>query len=349
MEIAFKLDQAGKIDSVIKQISNPSAMVLMTTETNLQEHARLLKEAFPNVPFIGGVGMGYTGTTVVEKGVMVAVITGATVCADVLENASMAPVRYIDRLERAVSTVSASKNTSACFDFCTGYDGKIVTTLNLILEKKGIPLIGGTVDCGKVVCNGTVYEDACAFMMIKNDRGKILGYKENIYVPTGARFIATKTTPHDMVLNEVDGKPAESFYRETLGISKDAVATQTFKNPLGRVFGQETYLISIKEIKGSALACYKQVNDLDVLTMMELKDYRQIVEETVRNIKSDLPSVKGVLSVNCLFRYLLFQQEHYLSEYLSKMNFTSHGGLVGYGEHYYKQHINQTMCCLAFD
>jgi hypothetical protein len=82
---------------------------------------------------------------------------------------------------------------------------------------------------------------------------------------------------------------------------------------------------------------------------MELKDYRQIVEETVRNIKSDLPSVKGVLSVNCLFRYLLFQQEHYLSEYLSKMNFTSHGGLVGYGEHYYKQHINQTMCCLAFD
>ena len=55
-------------------------------------------------------------------------------------------------------------------------------------------------------------------------------------------------------------------------------------------------------------------------------------------------------SINCLFRYLLFSQEHYMQEYLKSMSaLGSHAGLVGYGEHCNSQFVNQSMTCVVFE
>ena len=49
--------------------------------------------------------------------------------------------------------------------------------------------------------------------------------------------------------------------------------------------GKDVCIISIKEVQGSGLACFRQVNDSDVLTLLELKDYKQIVAETIEAIR----------------------------------------------------------------
>ena len=41
----------------------------------------------------------------------------------------------------------------------------------------------------------------------------------------------------------------------------------------------ETCIISIKEVDGNSLACFRQVNDSDVLTLLELGDYKEIVKK----------------------------------------------------------------------
>ena len=107
---------------------------------------------------------------------------------------------------------------------------------------------------------------------------------------------------------------------------------------------------AIKEVDGDALACLRQVNDSDVLVLLELGDYRAIVKNTIDMIRQDFPRVSAVFSVNCLFRYLLFNENHYMQEYLMEMGkLGGHAGFVGYGEHYNNRFVNQSMTCVVFE
>lgn len=352
MKQVFGMSKTGDIKEAIRGISNPGALVFMTSNENLEKHAKQLEEAFPGVPSIGAVGKSYGNTQTNENGVtVVALCDGIKAVANVVEQLSIMPVKYIKRVEDDLRTVNAQSDNTVCFDFCTGNDSRVVTTLDSIFAKKKISLVGGTSDSKAVAMNGKIYEDASAYLMIKNEKGKVKVYKENIYKPMlEHRMTATKTNPKEYEIAEIDEKSAEQVYREALHISKEEAKTQTFKNPLGRCYGSEVYLISIKQVKGSSLECYRQVNNMDVLTMMELDNYRQVVKGTLAQMQKDLKKVSAILSVNCLFRYLFFNEEHYWDGYLKEMcTICNHAGLVGMGEHFKNQHVNQTMCCVAFE
>ena len=84
--------------------------------------------------------------------------------------------------------------------------------------------------------------------------------------------------------------------------------------------------------------------------LLETNDYPSIVEETVRQIKGDFGRISGIFSINCIFRYLFFSQERYMDQYLKTMGTLGmHAGLVGFGEHYNSQFVNQTMSCVVFE
>lgn len=341
----------GNLKEAIASISKPEFLILMSTKELFARHVEELEEAFPGVPSIGCIGMSYSGGVTNESGVSVVAMTnGVRAVANVIEELSLKPVKYIQRLEKDLQAVGADSRNTVCFDFCCGNDGRLVTTLNTVLASKGISLIGGTGDCNMVSVNGKIYEDACAYLVIRNLNGRITTCKENIYRPTEKRFIATKTDTSQRLLIEIDGRPAEQVYRETLGISEKDVATQTFINPLGRSYGSEVYLISIQEVCGKALKCYKQVNNMDFITIMEQDDYKKVLQDTIGKLKKDLPHISAILSVNCVFRYLFFKDKNFWNEYLDIMQSCGdHAGLVGFGEHFNKQHVNQTMCCVAFE
>ncbi len=151
-------------------------------------------------------------------------------------------------------------------------------------------------------------------------------------------------------VGELNNRPSKQVYMDTLGIRESDIATQTFKNPFGKIIGDDICIVSIKEVVGNGLACFRQVNDSDVLTLLELKDYKQVAEDTIRCIKNDFNHISGIFSVNCLFRYLLFSENNILNDYLKTMSgLGSYCGFMGYGEHYQNQFINQTMTCVVFE
>ena len=114
--------------------------------------------------------------------------------------------------------------------------------------------------------------------------------------------------------------------------------------------GNDACIISIKEVNGSALACYRQVNDSDVLILLQLGDYQAITRQTIQQICQDFPRRSAIFSVNCLFRYKLFSQLGYMQTYLKEMAaLGSHAGFVGYGEHYNNRFVNQSMTCVVFE
>lgn len=351
MKQFYGMSQSGSIEEATKGLNNPRFIMLLSNDRQFAEHVAKLESLYPGVPSIGCIGMSYS-TKVVEKGVgIVAFTEGVTVVTNVLEEVSTMPVKYIKRLEQDVLQVNASAKDTVCIDFCSGNDACVLTTIYSVLGKQNISLMGGTGDAGKVSVNGRVYEDAAAYALVKNNGGRVKVYKENLYKPMpGYRFIASKTDRNKYIIGELNGRPAKQVYEESLHISEKDIATQTFKNPFGKMNGQDICIISIKEVVGNSLACFRQVNDSDVLTLLEIQDYEQIAEETIHAIRQDFSHISAIFSVNCLFRYLLFSQEHHMDDYLKSMSaLGNHAGLVGYGEHCNRQFVNQTMTCVVFE
>lgn len=351
MKQFFGMSQNGDLKEAVRGLSKPQLIMLFSNGDQFEAHVKELEMLYPGVPSIGCIGMSYD-TKIVEKGVGVAAFSdGVTVAANVLEQVSVMPVKYIDRLEQDVKSVNGSKENTICIDFCAGNDACVLTTIYSVLKHKNISLIGGTGDAGKVSANGKIYEDAVAYAIVKNQNGRVKAYKENIYHQMhNYRFIASQTDKAKYIIGALNGRPAKDVYQDILHITEQEITTQTFKNPLGKVNGDDTCIISIKEVKGNALTCFRQVNDSDVLVLLELGDYRAIVKNTIRMIQQDFPKISAVFSVNCLFRYLLFNQNNYMQEYLEEMGrLGKHAGFVGYGEHYNNRFVNQSMTCVVFE
>jgi len=347
----FGMSQNGDLQEAVRGLKNPQLIMLLSNGDQFEKHVAELEKLFPKIPSIGCIGMSYD-TRVVEKGVgIIAFLDGVAAAANVLEEVSTMPVKYIERLKQDVKTVNGSSRDTVCIDFCSGNDACVLTTINSVLGNINIPLVGGTGDAGKVSANGKVYEDAVAYAMVKNNNGRVKTYKENIYHQMGNYyFIASKTDKANYIIGELNGHPARQVYQDILHVTEKEILTQTFKNPFGKINGDDTCIISIKEVNGNALTCFRQVNDSDVLIMLELGDYKAIVKETIETIKRDFPKRSAVFSVNCLFRYLLFNDNHYMNEYLQEMaSLGNHVGFVGYGEHYNNRFVNQSMTCVVFE
>lgn len=347
----FGMSKRGDLSEAVRNLSSPQFIMLLSNNTQFEEHVKTLEKLYPGIPSIGCIGMSYD-TSVVENGVgVIAFSGGVSATANVLEQVSLMLVKYIHRLEADVSRINASKQDTVCIDFCTGNDACALTTLYTVLKSRGIQLVGGTGDGGKVSANGKVYEDSVAYALIRNQSGRVKAYKENIYHPLGNyRFIASNTDRANYIIGSLNGQPAKQVYQNILHVTDQEILTQTFKNPFGKLNGDDTCIISIKEVSGNSLACFRQVNDSDVLMLLELGDYQATVRNTIQQICRDFPKRSAVFSVNCLFRYKLFSERRYMQDYLKEMSaLGSHAGLVGYGEHYNNQFVNQSMTCVVFE
>lgn len=351
MKQFFGMSQRGNLEEALQGLYRPQFIMLLSNSNQFEEHVNALEKHFPGVPSIGCIGMSYK-ISMVEQGVgIIAFSDGVTAVANVLEDASTMPVKYIQRLERDMQVLGGSSWDTVCIDFCSGNDACVLTTIYTALRKRGISLVGGTGDQGKVSVNGRVYQDAVAYALVRNQNGRVKTYKENIYHQLGNyRFVASDTDRANYILGALNGKSAKQVYKDILHVTDEEILTRTFQNPFGKLNGDDICIISIKDVKGNALACFRQVNDSDVLILLELGDYRAIVQDTIRQICQEFPHRSAVFSVNCLFRYKLFTERGYMQSYLRDMSVLgNHVGFIGYGEHYNNRFVNQSMTCVVFE
>jgi len=347
------ISRSYDLKEAVKGLTAPNLIILCVSEKELfQSKVEELEKIYPGVPSIGCVGQSYGGTQVLEKGILITAFCGGiTAVANVLTDVSKMPVKRIRQFEQDVSRVSGNSDNIVCIDFCSSNDECVLTTMETILKQRKIQLTGGTAWEKLVSANGKVYQDACAYALVKNNSGKVKVYKENLYLRTDKKYIVTKAIPEKDVICELNGEPFQNVYTRECNVTADKIGTQTFVNPLGRIIGNETYIVSLKEDAGNkAYACYRKVFPKDVVYFLQIGDIDSIVKETIAEIKKDFKQISGIFSVNCLFRYLLFQQNHYTGQYFDNMGrLGTHAGLIGLGEHYNGQHTNQTFSCVVFE
>ncbi|MBQ8978603.1 MAG: FIST C-terminal domain-containing protein [Oscillospiraceae bacterium] len=328
----------------------PSMLLMYSDKEHFEENVLTLEKLYPGVPSISGPGIFY-GYGHSPRGVGVCALYGVEAVTGVMHNVSTAPVTDIGSLKRNCMSIGAGNENTVCLTLCTGNDACALTTLYSVLSHHGIHVSGGAVEAGQSVAyNGIICPDSLVYAIVKNPMGKAKVYKENIYRPMGEeRYIASHTDPSTYYIGELNGKPAKLLYEELLHITDDQVTDSTLVNPFGRIVGNDIYIVSVSGTLGDGLTCYREVNDSDVLVLLELKDIKSTVRHTIDRIHSDLSRVSGMISVNCFFRYNLFEMEGYLEDYLREMAIAPHCGFFGYGEHYNGQFINQSMSCAVFE
>ena len=351
MKVFYGESKSGDLRQALSGLSNPRLIIMFSNTKQFEQHVSELESMYPGVSSIGAIAMSYK-TGVVESGVAITAFTdGVSAKANIIEEVSKRPAAYISRLEKDIAAIKPGRDNTAIIDLCSGNDAVVLSSINMLRRKHGIELMGGTGDAGKVSANGKVYEDGCAYALIKNETGRVKAYKENIYVPIeGVRLVASKTDKSRYYIGEFNGSSAKQGYMDLTNASERDLENQTFKNPLGKMIGDDICIISVKGAEGSGLTCYRQVNDSDILTLLEARDMHEVVRETIDNIKRDFRSISAVFSVNCLFRYIMMQDLGITDSYLRQMcELGTHCGFVGYGEHVNDQFINQTMTCMVFE
>ncbi len=128
MKQFFGMSHSGDLKEAVRGLSDPQLIMMMSNGDQFEEHVKKLEDLFPGVPSIGCIGMSYD-TRVVEKGVgIVAYTEGVAAVANVLEEVSVMPVKYIQRLEKDIERVGASQSDTVCIDFCSGNDACVLTT-----------------------------------------------------------------------------------------------------------------------------------------------------------------------------------------------------------------------------
>ena len=133
------------LKQAISGLRNPQFLILMTGADRIEEHVKQLEELYPGVPSIGCIGMSYDSSKVNEQGVAVIAFTdGVEAVANVIENVSDMPVKYIGRLEEDIKKIRPGREDTVCIDLCSGNDACVLTTIFGSLKKNNICLMGGT-------------------------------------------------------------------------------------------------------------------------------------------------------------------------------------------------------------
>ncbi len=347
------------VDEAVRGLSEPTMLLFIAPYQDIAEIATLLRERFPEVPCIGTIGTNLANGTVSEKNLaLLGLFSDAKVSCGIISDISSCPLAEIKSFEEKVSQINPGREDTVCIEYCTGAEEMLATTLYACLKHKGVSMAGGTAfgapdgKVGVVAYNGKVYEDTCVYALIKNTTGKIKVFKENIYKRQSEQtHFATKVNIKNRSIIELDGKPVADVYSKEVGIPKNKIVDNVLKNPMGRVVGDQVFISAMKELRENGeLLNYKRINQNDCIYFLELDDYRKQEDMTRSYIKSEMKHISLVISIDCAHRYLLYQSDNYLEEYAKNMAaMGAHIGVVGGGEQYNNQHVNQTMVCAVFE
>lgn len=353
-------DALQAVKEAMRNSGTPKLIFFICAYQNIKEVAEVIAREYPNTLSIGTSGISYHDGQATDRELLITAFgQDAEVAVGVMRHLSSCPVADIEALKQAIQAVHPEDGKTVCIECCAGHEERLVTTMNVALAPHHIPLVGGTVfgtPEGKpsyVVVNGKLYEDACCFAVIKNKSGRIRTYSELIYEldPSAPRHIATKVNLDNKELITLDGRPAAEVYATELGISKSEVVDNVLQSPLGRVVGDEVFISSQYAIgNGDSLINYKRINENDTICVLKLKDYKSINADTRDEIRRESSGISYIFSVNCIYRHLLFTNEGYLNTFISDMERVGpYVGMVGGGEQYKNQHVNQTMVCAVFE
>ncbi|MCR5009131.1 MAG: diguanylate cyclase [Oribacterium sp.] len=346
-----------------KGMYGASNLIVFVSGEELHSAADKIYSNFPGVDVIGFHSFMFRHGSVDPNGTVLMIFDKNSPEYDfqfgIINGISANPIKNVLSIQKQVEEIQPGDGNTVCFEFCTGNEDHLLTTLNAIIKEHGIMTFGLTAvgqkltDQSYVFYNGLYFDDACIYVMIKNNCGRIITYSQNIYMPheEGMLYVATKVDKKTQTILELNGRPAAEVYCEDLGLPIEDIESAFPYHPLCKVIGQKTYPVSVREcIKNGGLKLFKQINQNDMLYIADLGDYKKIITDHYDRLKREVPNASTIMTIDCIYRYRLFEKENMIDWYADLMDKAGRQclGIMGAGEQYDLQHCNQTMISAVF-
>lgn len=358
--------QKGNAENAVMQIAsalkNSTFIVYCADDGNFAAITKRLYELMPETDMIGTTGFMLNDNGSFAEGVSAIGFeeNEVEVYAGTIQDADTCPISHLPEFKASIEKIHAKykDKNSLCLEFATGYEEKMVSTMKICLEPVGMRLLGGTSgNTGegqpkKVACNGEVFTNAVAYAVIGSRMGRIEIVKENLFRERPVTHRVTRASEDGRTVLEIDGHKAMDVYEQELGYSDANVQEGVFRNPLCRIVGAENYITAIFSFNPDrSISTYKNVQRNDLICFTDIEEnYQDYMRNTMENaVRSG--HVAGIISINCILRYLFFENNSYTPAYARMMQEMSggvHWGMIGDGEQYVEQHVNQSMVCVVF-
>ena len=366
----YKIGKSSNKDAVLAiqeatvGLKTPKLIWFTAGVDSFISYTKQLKQTFPNSIIVGVTTFAaFCKEGSFKDTLLVLGIEDDIECyADVLEEVDTYPLKYVDRLEHCANKIGTNNgNNTICFEVTTALlscEELVLSTLNSILMKKNIPVFGGsagdrgTAEKTIISLNGKIYNNASIFILIKNLGGAIKLYRENIYKPTSHYFMATKVDVKKRRVYEYDNKPAAQVTANALGTTVANLGRYLDSYPLGRIIGNDMYIIANESVtESNGMSYHARIYNNSQMVLLEPDNYKEVWKKTTEQIQREIPHPALSIMVNCLARSMLFEKDGNLNEFAKKMalGLGNYVGFAGYGEQLKQQHFNQTMVLAVFE
>lgn len=357
--------KSGEVDQIVaavaEELRGAAFVIYCADDGRFEEISKKLHKSLPDAKMIGCTGQMLTDRDGIDAGIsaMGFMEEDAEVYVGTLRKIDTCPIKYLPGFIWSVKQIEEKYKNHICIEFTTGHEERVVSTMKVSLEPAGMNLVGGTSGNTtpgqekKVACNGKVLTNCAVYAVIGSKLGKIELYKENLFHTRKQTHIVTRVTKDSRTVQELDGRKAMDVYEQENGYTDQTVEQGIFKNPMCRLVGAEHYITAIMNFNPGdrSITTYKNLQKNDMVCFTDIDDdYRGFVKNNMEQLVSG-KNVAGIFSVNCILRYLFFQNEKYLPEYSQLLNRVSggcHFGMISDGEQYIEQHVNQSMVCVVF-
>lgn len=340
---------------------NPHSVIYFASSRfDPESLSQQMQEQFKNASVFGCSTAGEIVSGKMLKGSVAAMLFDrdalADICISVVEN-----IRNENRIPEAFGRFEAYYRTqTAEMDF-EKYVGIILADGLSGAEEKLMEKIGDLTDVvfigasagddlqfqqTYIYAEGKAYSNAAVLALLKPAAGFDM-IKTQSFCALDRKLTATKVNEASRRVLEFDNKPAAAAYAEALGVSVKEAGSYFMRHPLGLMFGDEPYVRSPQQIRGSDMLFYCNIKEGMELSLLESTDIVSDTREALAEKKAELNSISGIINFHCILRTLELEQKGQTEAYGKLFSDIPTLGFSTYGEEYIG-HINQTSTMLVF-
>lgn len=342
--------------------AEPLFVIFTSDYENHSYYARMLADRFKSAQIIG-CSSSYILTKggVLQSGIsMLLIYSGIEVHSGIIDDIRKNPMKSCGYISSILDPFSSYDNL-VCVEMTSAFFGceeLVMDTFSNVLSPLKIPVFGCTAGTArmekktKVSLNGKIYDEACVFAMVKNLNGRIGLYLENMFHPTDISIKATDVDCDTRTVYEFNNKPAGDALSQITGVPVDKLLDHLLMNPLGRVVGNNIYLVEPFEMNDDKSITYvSRIYSQTKVVLCEYGDPHIFWKETAQRVKNDFDKISFSLVINCISRSIFFERVNIIDEFSEMLgnNYSDYLGISGYGEQMDFEHLNQTMILAVFE
>ncbi len=259
----------------------------------------------------------------------------------------------LQRLERrAIAPLNHNSFALTLLDGMSIKEELVLRVLNDALA--GIPLVGGSAgdylrySDTHVYYEHHFYSDAAVIVLVNTPCPFTIISGHHLH-PGPEKLVVTRSDPAKRVVHELNAEPAALEYCRLMGLSLDALDTQSFAlHPLSVQVGENHFVRSIQRVNDDlSLTFFCAIDDGVVLTRMSDGGLVEEFEQCMGEVLEEIGEPQIVIGCDCIHRCIEAESKGVkepLSELYQRFRVI---GFNTYGEHCNALHVNHTFTGVA--